>query len=324
MSATWPSARPRPRGGARRRAGLLALVAAVSVVIAGCGSSPVRARRQSGPPTTSTSSPATTPAHHGGRAAGPAATAPQLIISGSAVATLQASAGAAFVRRYLDSPRTILLVGKHIPAELAPWSAHFDYYVRSVAQLQAALAQGLPSQVSDLLYDPEHWAFTPLSEQLDVAAAAARAATLARGAGLGLVVAPATDLAEVTAPGRPVAAAFLASGILAGVSTSAAAVEIQAQGLESDPSRYAAFVREAVLQIREANPRAEVFAGLSTNPSGKLVTAGELLESVALTRHLVSGYWLNIPSQGVACPRCGSPQPQIAVSLLQELDQSAD
>ena len=30
----------------------------------------------------------------------------------------------------------------------------------------------------------------------------------------------------------------------------------------------------------------------------------------------VAGYWLNIPRGGAACPKCGEPQPQVAVELL--------
>ena len=252
-------------------------------------------------------------------APGAAVSGPLWLISGSALADLQATAGVAFVRQYLGSARTTVLVGRRIPPQYESWPVHFAYDFRSVSQLQAALSQGLAPGVSELLYDPEHWPYTPLAEQVDVPAAAGRAALLAEHAGLGLIVAPATDLAEVLEPGRPVAPAFLSSGVLPGVSAAADAVEIQAQGMESDPALYAAYVREAAAQIRSANPRVELFSGLSTNPSGKAVTVGELLRAVSLTRDVVSGYWLNIPSGGAACPRCGKAQPQVAVSLLRDL-----
>ena len=42
------------------------------------------------------------------------------------------------------------------------------------------------------------------------------------------------------------------------------------------------------------------------------------LERLA-TRSQVSGYWLNIPGQGTACPKCGTPQPQVAIDFLQRL-----
>jgi len=238
------------------------------------------------------------------------------MVAGSALAKLQATAGAAWVQRYFDRPSTTLIVGTRLPAAYAGWHVRFAFDVRSVGQLRAGLSRGLPPQVSEVLFDPEHWSFTPTSEQLAVAQATAQVAAIARAAGLGLIVAPSTDLAEVVDPGQRVAPAFLASGILAGVAASASSVEVQAQGLESDPTRYAAYVRSAAGQVHSANPAASVLAGLSTNPSGQSVTPAELLEAVALTRSVVAGYWLNVPSGGAACPRCGTAQPQVATELV--------
>jgi hypothetical protein len=170
-----------------------------------------------------------------------------------------------------------------------------------------------------ILYDPEHWSFTPLAQQLAVGPATSTAASIVHGAGLKLIVAPATNLAQVNAPGESTANAFMQTNDLQKVASNADWVEIQAQGLERNPGRYAAYINEALRQIRLANPSAVVYAGLSTNPSGPAVSVAELIEDVRLTSSSVSGYWLNIPSPGTACPRCGQPQPQIAIDLLESL-----
>ena len=70
----------------------------------------------------------------------------------------------------------------------------------------------------------------------------------------------------------------------------------------------------AAAQAREANPRVRIFAGLSTNPSGKPVTGKQLYGAVQATRDDVEGYWLNIPGGGAYCPKCGQPQPQVHFS----------
>ncbi|MVU77410.1 hypothetical protein GPX89_09135 [Nocardia sp. ET3-3] len=62
-----------------------------------------------------------------------------------------------------------------------------------------------------------------------------------------------------------------------------------------------------------------VLAGLSTNPSGQTVTADQVHAALDATRSFVDGYWLNIPQAGTACPRCGTAQPQVAVTLLRQL-----
>ena len=72
----------------------------------------------------------------------------------------------------------------------------------------------------------------------------------------------------------------------------------------------------AATQARGVNPKVLVFGGLSTNPSGKKVTARQLYEAVDATRGDVDAYWLNIPGGGAWCPKRGEPQPQVAVELL--------
>jgi hypothetical protein len=251
----------------------------------------------------------------------PVSTGTDWLIAASAVSRLEALAGPAAVQDYLDGPQTTVITGSTIPAGLSGWHVAFALDARSLAEIQAGVDGGLPSRISDILYDPEHWSYTPLSEQLDVGAATAQAASLARAAGRRLIVAPATNLAELVSPGEPASTAFMQTDDLAKVAASASVVEIQAQGLERNPTRYAAYVTRAVGQIRSASPSAVIYAGLSTNPSGGPVTAAELVSAVRLTSSEVSGYWLNIPSPGAACPGCGQPQPQIGLELLERLAQ---
>jgi hypothetical protein len=89
-------------------------------------------------------------------------------------------------------------------------------------------------------------------------------------------------------------------------------IDIQAQGSEANLSRFTSFVKEAAAQARGANPHVIVLAGISTNPSGELVSGAQFTSFYNAVRADVNGYWLNIPAQGTACPKCGTPQPKVA------------
>lgn len=249
----------------------------------------------------------------------PVSTGTHWLIAASAISKLDAVAGPAVVARYLDGSQTTVITGPAIPSFLAEWHVNFALDTRSLQEIRQGVTGSLSPRISMILYDPEHWAFTPIAQQLAVGPSTRTAASIAHGAGRELIAAPATNLAEVKEPGESTANAFMQTNDLEQVASSANWVEIQAQGLEWDPGRYAAYIKEALHQIRLGNPAAVVYAGLSTNPSGPPVRAAELVEDVRLTSAAVSGYWLNVPSPGTACPRCGQPQPQIAIDLFESL-----
>lgn len=191
----------------------------------------------------------------------------------------------------------------------------------SSAQLVTAVQAGaLPAQTQAVLYDPEAWSFTPVSEQRDPVSAAARAAAAARAHGLQFIVAPALNLTAVLAPGQAAAArsrSFLGLGLAAAMAQHADVIEIQAQSLERDPAGDAAFVAAAAEQARAASPHVGVLAGVSTNPPGGLVTSAQLVAAIRASQHLVDGFWLNIPGRGERCPTCNPIRPDIGIAALE-------
>jgi hypothetical protein len=249
----------------------------------------------------------------------PLATSPHWLIAASAILKIDAAGGSAVATRYLDIPQTTIITGRSISGSLDNWRAAFALDTRSLQEIQRAVASHLSKRISMILYDPEHWSFTPRAQQMAVGPSVRQAGTLARQAGRELIATPATNLALSRPDGESAATAFLRTNDLVGTASGANWVEIQAQGLERNPSQYAAYIGQAVRQIRQGNPAAVIYAGLSTNPSGPSVDLAELIAAVKLTSHEVSGYWLNVPSQGTACPRCGQPQPQLAIELLESL-----
>lgn len=97
-------------------------------------------------------------------------------------------------------------------------------------------------------------------------------------------------------------------------------IDIQAQGMESNPQIYASYVETAAREAREFNPNVVVIAGLSTNPYDPPVTPQELLQNYQLTRSYVNGYWINVPSPCISCPKCNPSDSSVALAFLEMLD----
>jgi hypothetical protein len=201
----------------------------------------------------------------------------------------------------------------------------------SVGSYQAASAAliGTDLELGALIYDQEHWQFTPLPEQENPFAAEQQVVAQAAVSRphVVIVLAPALDLTRVlqTSPGATAADAYLQLGIAANAGRALAGgqvsglVDVQAQSLELDPRSYAAFVRAAAAQIHSVAPNLPVLAGLSTSPSVGLPTLEQLLTDVRDTAGQVAGYWLNVPRPGAHCPGCGAYDPELAASLLAAL-----
>jgi hypothetical protein len=235
-------------------------------------------------------------------------------IAAGALRRLEAVAGSGFVDQVFTPATSTLIVAPAQAGEYPSWAGHLALDATSLGGVRAALRVARPGDV--VLLDIEHWPRTPLAEQLAAAATYQEAGVLARAAGVELVAAPATDLALVLEPGQKVTTGFLASGVVQAAAKAASIFEIQAQGLEANPARYAAYVDVVERLARTANPAVRFVLGLSTNPSGQHVSPTALAADIARTRVDALGYWLNIPQAGISCPRCGVAQPQVAVSLL--------
>ena len=190
----------------------------------------------------------------------------------------------------------------------------------SVSALRQAVDGGqLPSGTRAVLYDPEVWPYTPVSEQRNPVLAAQQAAAITRAHHLSLIVAPALDLATAQPrPGGPLWRRYLRLNLAGAIAKVASVVEVQAQSLEREPRTYRAFVRAAAAQARAASPHVTVLAGLSTNPPGPAVSGQQLASAVQASSAAVSGYWLNIPGQGPRCPACNAPRPDLARQMLGE------
>ena len=201
------------------------------------------------------------------------------------------------------------------------WDAVPTRIFTNYASLQKAFANGtIGPDVKAILYDNEAWQFTPDDEQRNMGKYAKRVADLVHSHGMQLIVAPAVDLVRNLSPmEEPRFNAYTRLNMAADAARYADVYEIQAQGAEAATDKYAAFVSAAARQAREANPKVIVLAGLSTNPSGKHVSADAIVRAIAATRNVVDGYWFNVPAPSAYCPNCNAFRPDLALETLRKI-----
>jgi hypothetical protein len=179
----------------------------------------------------------------------------------------------------------------------------------------------LPGKYKALIYDNEHWQFTPVNEQVDPIYYEQLAANLAHAHGMLYVATPATDLVAATGTlvNNNEADTYLARNIAGNTARYADVIDIQAQNLETNLGNFVHFVTTAAGQARLANPKVKVYVGLTTNPSGQQLTGSQLFTPYSAVTSYADGYWLNIPQAGAYCPKCGTANPAAGLYLLQSV-----
>ncbi len=289
----------------RRRVGMVAVLVAAALTLTACSNGPTTTSGPTGTPTTPTGSPPSQ-----------AADGLDWVLTASALSYVAQDPTALAV---LEAGHIYELMSKHAQP-VAGVNAILTQDFTSYTALSSAIRSGnLVSGVQAVLFDPEDWTLTPLVEQVGASTYIQQAVALAHQHGLKLIATPAFDLVNVTQPNLPksqVEAAFLATGIEQAAAR-ADIVDIQAQSKERNPASYLSFIEQAETAIDGANPGAVVISGLSTNPSGSQVTCQDLVSSIGVSIGKVAGYWLNVPKQGTACPKCGpNSNPQIGTCAL--------
>lgn len=230
----------------------------------------------------------------------------------------KAGASSSLLTSGFHNDRTYV-VNNSVPSAFGVPTATYTSY----QSIQSAIINGrLPGNYKAVIYDNESWQFTPLAEQQDPVHYEQLVGELLHQHGLLYIATPATDLIKVMDPNVAAGAtfdAYIRKNIAADTARYADVYEIQAQGSETDIPKFSNFVTSAAAQARAANTNIKVLAGISTNPSGQVVTSDRLSAAFSAVRSSVDGYWLNIPSGGAYCPKCGTAQPSLAISLLQSI-----
>jgi hypothetical protein len=157
----------------------------------------------------------------------------------------------------------------------------------------------LPAADHAVLYDPEKWAATPVSEQKHPLEYLAKFTTLAKRRGLLPILAPARDLALVPGGachkrrGESLSQAYIRCG-LAGASAGAAVLVVQSQVDQADVPLFHSFLSQAVRQARAGNRRIVVIAQLATAPLGRTASLAEMVSAILSVQGMVQGISLNV------------------------------
>lgn len=240
------------------------------------------------------------------------------IVGSHTLANLMARDSEGAVARLLNQPGTYVVTTRDGVFPQG-WMATPTETFTDADNLIDTLNQGrlLPG-VGAVILDIENWQFTPVAQQLDPGPAYDRAAAAAHAHGLKLIATPAMDL--VGRLGRRsderLFAAYLRLGLPDLAGAHADVFELQSQALEEDPAAFGNALAAAASQVRAINPEVVVFGGVSTNHSGHLVTAAQMIAAINAAPAEVQGYWLNDPAGGAYCPKCTGPYPDIAVQFL--------
>jgi hypothetical protein len=201
-----------------------------------------------------------------------------------------------------DQPRN------YISGPALGWQATTVRAYASAAAFATDVAHGsVPAGTTTVLYDPEQWSATPLTEQQQPSVFMAQFAQLAKTQRYSSIMTPAVNLmnvagAECTAQtGEAAEDAFIRCNI-AGKAAVADVVNIQWQRLEADATRYASYVATSAGQAKAVNPQVIFLTQLTTRTfdTQSMPTTGCLMYTAYLAaRTSVQGFWLHVdPNNG--------------------------
>ena len=174
------------------------------------------------------------------------------------------------LRSLFDNTSSYVIENGGASYDTGGWVAHRVLKFNDETVMQQTLAAGVPAGIDTVLLDLEKWPLTPRLQQEYPGYFYERGAAVARQHGLTYLVTPGTDLAQVLAPRAPGPAyqTMLRQYVDGFAARGASMIDIQAQSLESNPSAYLDYVRQAAAQARANQPGIRVFADLSGSPSG--------------------------------------------------------
>ncbi len=177
---------------------------------------------------------------------------------------------------------------------------------------QAIADHTIAANTKAVVYDNERFTGTPAAELEDPVRYCKMTAKLLHQNGLKYIASPGFDLSGR----RPANGEWFQQFVRAGLMNCARYadyLDIQDQLIQGTTT-YARDARQAVALLHQINPRAKLLMGLSTSPSGRLDTPGQLWRAYQDTRQFVNGYWLNVP-RNVR----GHSRPSVALQFLQNV-----
>jgi hypothetical protein len=199
-----------------------------------------------------------------------------------------------------------LTASNYVPCKPGQVPIFTDY-----SEFQSAVSSGQLTKGDTVIFDNETWVYTPSREQRQQILYEQLAAQLAVKNGITFINTPYGASLET----------IIADDV--GAAKYASVVEIQAQILDRNPRKYAAFVRKAVRAIRATNPSVPILAGLATDAGGRPISTKDMYNEYEKVKSYVQGFWLNANTWGIHSRGC-APQgcPDTALSFLKMIGVS--
>ncbi len=182
---------------------------------------------------------------------------------------------------------------KNGPCEPGQARIYGDYW-----KFRKAVLDGKQANGTTVVFDQEHWRWTPLLEQQHPWLYEKLAGQLAREHHIFIIMttSESTEAAEIA---DAAAAAPYAS-----------AVVVQSQYLDGRPRLFRDYVITAVGKIRRASKKVPILAGLASDAGGVPITAFDMTTEYRAVYGMVSGFWVNADQwqRGVGCATTGCGQ----------------
>ena len=228
-----------------------------------------------------------------------------------AVLDMQAAGASRALLDFVNQPRNLVSTprARDKPLKNATRVQVFSSYA---ALARAIVRHHIAADTKAIVYDNERSTGTPAAELADPVRYCQLTAQLLHRNGLKYIASPGFDLSGPRPANGEWFRQFARAGLME-CGRYADYLDIQDQ-LVQGTSTYSRDARAAATLLHQINPRAKLLMGLSTSPSGRLSTAGQLWRAYQDTDRFVDGYWLNVPHNV-----SGSSRPSVAIQFLQKM-----
>jgi hypothetical protein len=226
-----------------------------------------------------------------------------------AVLDMRATGASPAVLDFLNQPQNLVSTPMDKPMPLT--NATRIQVFNSYAGIAQAIANHrIAPDTRAVVYDNERSSGTPAKELKDPVQYCQMTAQLLHQNGLEYIASPGFDLSGPRPANGEWFQQFVAAGLM-NCARYADYLDIQDQ-LAQGTAIYSRDAQAAATLLHQVNPQAKLLMGLSTSPSGRLATAGRLLQAYQDTSQFVNGYWLNVPHNV-----SGDSRPSVALQFLQ-------
>jgi hypothetical protein len=238
-----------------------------------------------------------------------------LMLLDHAVLDMQAAGASPALLDFVNHPQNLVStpLARTKPLNNATRIQVFNSYA-GIAQ--ALASHHIAADTKAVVYDNERSTGTPGAELADPVRYCRMTAHLLHQNGLEYIASPGFDLSGRRPADGEWFRQFTRAGLM-NCGRYADYLDIQDQ-LMQGTATYSRDAQAAAALLHRLNPRARLLMGLSTSPSGRLGTAGQLWRAYQDTSRFVNGYWLNVPHNV-----SGHSRPDVALGFLQKVATKA-